>query len=667
MDFTARELNSRNGSGRGSTRRSASARHAEPHLVPTPDASRPDALGMFAAPCVSSVASLLAGDSTRTGPPDAVRGTSTGPPALSFVPAPWQTAAAPWGRSFPAPAAGSCASPHAAPAITSRSVRRKITRPAPQRLKVHRPKGPAGVRPGSSVPVSSQFPAGGSLRPDVGGRLARAGRVSTRRSGAAKASVSVAPAASNTRAQTPDLSTIPHHDLVKDADLVGASWVSRAEAVTSCVDWLEGKFSVDPDDFGGLLDLLSRGRDGAVLPWVVEEHKRSGHPLYSRGHVRLYYVPGGVSSRDDIDGFASERGRVYLTITGQGCRELEGDGVVLNWGELAGELHARQFECTRFDVAFDDRAGVLPFATLKRRVEAAAKSWGGRSFTTRAQVVGGQWSGGADRPFGYTLGIGVRGSETFVRFYDKAAQVKSVHNEDVDGSWTRCELEFRRDRANAALLAFGGLRMPTVAEALAGECGPILLDVSGPAAIAGVLRSFLEFKRAGTSTRLERCKPAPWWSGFLAGCEKARLVVRPVVRSVERSLKWLGKQVAVSLGLVLAAEGFGVRTLHALAQYGQTRFAKKHREMLSTHNNNFARSHPSAGAAYGTERGETRRPVARFGGDGSDPSEPWDPSIIPAPGAVENRCGDDGGSGAGVYFSPTLGRWFGVGLDAVVA
>jgi hypothetical protein len=42
---------------------------------------------------------------------------------------------------------------------------------------------------------------------------------------------------------------------------------------------------------------------------------------------------------------------------------------------------------------------------------------------------------------------------------------------------------------------------------------------------------------------------------------------------------------------------------------------------------------------------------------------------VPAFGAVENRCGDDGGSGAGVYFSLTLGRWFGVGvgLDAVVA
>ncbi len=666
MDFTAPELNSRNGSGRGSSRRSASARHAEPHLVPTLDASRPDALGLFAAPCVSPVASLLEADSTRTGPPDAVRGTSTGPPALSFVPAPWQTAAAPWGRSFPAPAAGSSASPHAAPVITSRSARREITRPAPQRLKVHRPKGSAGVRPGSSVLVSSQFPAGGSLRPDVGGRLARAARVSTRRSGAAKASVSVAPAASNTRAQTPDLSTIPFRDLAKDAGLVAASWVSRADAVTSCVDWLEGKFSVDPDEFDSLLDLFSRGRDGGVLPWVVEEHKRSGHPLYSRGHVRLYYVPGGSESRSDVEGFASERGRAYLTITGQGCRELEGDGVVLNWEELAGELHARQFDCSRFDVAYDDRAGVLPFATLKRRVEAAAKSWGDRSFTTRAQVVGGQWSGGADRPFGYTLNVGARGSETFVRFYDKAAQLKAVHDEDIDGSWTRCELEFRRDRANAALLAFAGMRMPTVAEALAGESGPILLEVSGAAAIAGVLRGHLEFKRLGTHSRLERCKVAPWWAVFLAGCEKARLVVRPVVRSVERSLRWIGKQVAVSLGLVLAAEGFGVRALHALAQYGQTRFAKKHQEMLAAHNNNFARSFPSAGAAYGTERGETRRPVARFGGDGSDSAEPWDPSLIPAFGAVENR-NDDEVVGAGVYFSPTLGRWFGVGLDAVVA
>jgi hypothetical protein len=176
----------------------------------------------------------------------------------------------------------------------------------------------------------------------------------------------------------------------------------------------------------------------------------------------------------------------------------------------------------------------------------------------------------------------------------------------------------------------------------------------------------LEFKRVGTNTRIENCKPAPWWSRFTNDCEKARLVVRPVVRSVERSLRWLGKQVSVSLGLVLAADGFGVRTLHALAKYGQERFAKKHQEMLAAHNFNVARSGSPAGAAYGTEAGSTRRPVARFGGDGSDSSPPWDPSLIPAFGVVENR-NDDEMAGAGVYFSRTLGRWFGVGLDAVVA
>jgi hypothetical protein len=457
--------------------------------------------------------------------------------------------------------------------------------------------------------------------------------------------------------------------LAKDAELVAASWVSRSDGVTCCVDWLEGKFPADPDSFDSLLSLFGRGRDGVELPWVVEEHKRSGHPLYSRGHVRLYYVPGGVSSGAESEGFANERGRVYLTVTGQGCRELEGDGVILNWEELAGELHARDFDCSRFDVAFDDRAGVLPFATLRRVVEGAAKCWDSRTFTSRAQVVGGQWSGGADRPFGYTLGIGVRGSETFVRFYDKAAQLKAVKNEDVEGTWTRCELEFRRERANAALCAFGGFRMPTVSESVCGG-GPVLLEVSGAAAIAGVLRAHLDFKRAGTSARLERCKTASWWSAFLANCDKARLVVRPVVRSVDRSVRWLGKQVAVSLGLVLAAEGFGVRTLHALAKYGQERFSRVHHEMLAAHNFNVARCGAGVleAAAYGTERGQVRRPpAAGVFGDGSDPSAvPWDSSIIPARGAVVNRLDDEGG-GAGVYFSPVLGRWFGVGVPVAVS
>jgi phage replication initiation protein len=258
----------------------------------------------------------------------------------------------------------------------------------------------------------------------------------------------------------------------------------------------------------------------------------------------------------------------YITVTGQGCRELEGEGVVTNWQAFCLNLWAVGFEAVRFDVAFDDRTGILPFAEIQERVEGAARDWESRSFTTRAKSVGGQWSGGQDKDFGYTLGFGVRGSETYVRMYDKAAQ------QGVSDAWIRCELEFRRERASAAIAMLGN-------EGLRG--------------IAGVLRSHLDFKcdresRLGAAvTRLKRKTTVGWWLSFLDGCDKAQLAIKPVVRSVERSLDWIQKQVAPALAMILSAKGYGWESVAGLALAGIPRLRKCHREMLRCHESNFAR------------------------------------------------------------------------------
>jgi hypothetical protein len=427
--------------------------------------------------------------------------------------------------------------------------------------------------------------------------------------------------------------------------------------VTGFPDWLEGRF---PEDLSldAVLEMFGQRSDGEMLPWVQEEHSRTGNALFVRGHVSVHDVP---------------RKGLYLTITGQGCRELEGDQVVADWRALAESLWAVGFEANRFDFAFDDHAGILPFEEIKARTEEAAKSeMTEKSFVTRVKRVGGEWSGGIGRPYGYTLGFGVRGSETYVRMYDRAALLRGK-GEDVEGECTRVELEWRRERAQAALLAFAGYRMPTIREFTEGITDAVPLGMSGSAVLAGVLRGHIEFKdteatgRFGeTFSRLKEMPVVSWWERFLGACEKARLVVKPIIRSVEKSVQWVAKQVAPALGLILKAEGFGLRSVYELAKLGTVRFRKVHQEMLATHNSNFARQHPAHGAGYGQDREHTRRPVACFGGDGSDgQAVMMDPSLVPLPGAARGPS-DREIDPSVQHFSPFLNKHFRVGVPTPV-
>lgn len=416
-------------------------------------------------------------------------------------------------------------------------------------------------------------------------------------------SASCAPGAGNTGAQT----QVDGADVVHEVELPSVP--------VSCVpDWLEGRFPIGLS-VDAVLDLFSRS-DGELLDWSTEEHKRSGGVLMRRGHVSVLDVVGKGA---------------YLTISGQGMRELEGDRVVKDWQALALNLWALNFDATRFDLAFDDKEGILPFEEIEARANEAGKDWGSRSFTTRFRMAGGQWSGGLDRPYGYTVNFGVRGSETYVRFYDKAAQMKAAGLEVGDcEQWTRAECEWRRERANAALLAFGGYRMPTVAEVAEGNTSIVKLDVSPTSYFAGVLRACIDFKdveavtRLGASaTRLENRPSAPWWDRFLAGVEKARLEVKPVLRSVERTVEWLTSQVAPALGVLLKASGYGVESLLGLAGMGLGKLRKAHLEMLERHENNFARGLAAV------------NPLAQF--DGDDQVNPVFGAVREYWAAQENR------------------------------
>ena len=223
----------------------------------------------------------------------------------------------------------------------------------------------------------------------------------------------------------------------------------------------------------------------------------------------------------------------HVEMSGRACRVWEGSErfrAVGGWVPFLTTLMDLGAKSSRWDVAWDDRndgdEGFLSMPELREAIEQ-------RAFTTRWR------SWGDNREWVVREGVetlqekvtfGRRGSETYLRIYDKAAQ------QGESGHWLRCELEFRDDRATQAIQEFLAF---------------------GLAHIAGVLRGCLEFKQADTATRRERWLPAEWWIRFLDHAEKAQLCLNPLIRTLRRSLDWLDAQVCSTLAFVLLAAGPG--------------------------------------------------------------------------------------------------------------
>lgn len=188
-------------------------------------------------------------------------------------------------------------------------------------------------------------------------------------------------------------------------------------------DWVSFTSKIHGPD--GIIELL--GLDGDNITW---ELTKGAHGYRDR----LYWERISIhfNGRDDMG--------VWCEMSGQGCRAFEtfGNG---NYDKLFTEIldNPGDMHLTRLDVAFDDHSGLLDIAEVCQDVR-------DQSYVSRFrgwQVV--------DSDGGSSATLGSRSSEILVRIYDKAAE-----RGFVDGRhWVRVELQLRRDRAEAFVLAQG--------------------------------------------------------------------------------------------------------------------------------------------------------------------------------------------------------------------
>jgi phage replication initiation protein len=336
---------------------------------------------------------------------------------------------------------------------------------------------------------------------------------------------------------------------------VGNTGVERtrpvAPAAAALVDTVTVVFKSLPLET--VLRFFATGRDGE-LEWLATERGRYGYRSgFARQNVHVWH-----------DGTADMG--VCVEITGQGCRQLEAEGVVDNsdllfpgWVGFLGQCRDMGGKFSRLDVAADDYDGLLNLPRMKELAgrDALVTRFKGGLYCENLDFC----TGGSSRPTGgATLYAGSQRSEMYVRCYNKAAE----QGEKFQGEhWTRLELQTRKDKADL----------------LAG-----LLIERGTEAFAGVINNLLSFREPSeTDTNHRRWPVCEWWCTFVATLERLPLSVAPEQKTLVGAADWVERQIAPYLSMLLEAPDLGVNWLRGVHARALGRWSRRHREMFGAH------------------------------------------------------------------------------------
>jgi phage replication initiation protein len=291
------------------------------------------------------------------------------------------------------------------------------------------------------------------------------------------------------------------------------------------------------------------GRDG--VEWVPQE--RGGMNYESscaRGHVRVLW--GGDSTR----------GTVCVQVSGQGCRQLEAEGVVSGddaWRSFLSRITAEGARLTRLDVAWDDTRGALTLARVR-------DAWASGAVCTRLRdyrdIRGGQRGG---RVEGETFYMGSSMSELMVRVYDKRSEqilTKGVEADALPGHWVRLELQARKSAAQGLARAY---------------------VEQGAVGLVGALRGVIDFTNSDIDDQpKQRCRRglASWWADFVQAAERLRIRCAPALPTLAGAAAWVERQVAPVLAMLASVPSHGLSWLEGVLRAGAPRLSARHVSML---------------------------------------------------------------------------------------
>lgn len=314
----------------------------------------------------------------------------------------------------------------------------------------------------------------------------------------------------------------------------------------ACVDWVQVTFknvSVD--------DLITH-----ILHLELDDFRDVDHGKYGyRKCKKMEEISVYHEGSKDMG--------IHLEMTGQGCRLYEALSKSKRqgrpWLVLLGMFLDIDANFTRIDAAIDDFHGYFKISQLIRKIkkgELISKFKKARGMESIEIKTG--------ESKGMTIYYGSSKSRIQIRMYEKDHERENAGYELDENIkiWNRTEVQARDERAQkiAGIIARGE------------DIGDV---------VVGILSYYLRFVVKGKDTNRARWKTAPFWEKFLNGVDKLRLTEIAPDRTVEKMERWLEKQVAPSLAILMKAYDGDVGHLYQMISKGNKRLKDKDREMIA--------------------------------------------------------------------------------------
>lgn len=203
--------------------------------------------------------------------------------------------------------------------------------------------------------------------------------------------------------------------------------------------------------------------------------------------------------------------------------------------------------CTRIDIAIDDfTKSYFDYEKLESSVRA------GNFLGARRESYSCKYDGDD----GWLVTVGKRSNSVFRRFYNK-----SIDSEGKIDSH-RFEVEYKNDHSKTIFDTICTLDLDAVL--------PFTFQLAAGA---------VDFIDRSQADRASRCPRLVWWDNFIQILGGAlRWSVPRVVRTLEKSINWVQKQVVSTLAVIRECRGFDwfEGWLSEIIEVGQTRFKSQH-------------------------------------------------------------------------------------------
>lgn len=124
---------------------------------------------------------------------------------------------------------------------------------------------------------------------------------------------------------------------------------------------------------------------------------------------------------------------------------------------------------------------------------------------------------------GFTVYIGARSSDRFVRIYNKAAEQKTGDGQ----TWTRAEVEFKKGQAHIA------------------AC-----HIHQGVDLRSLVFSAIDFRDRRADSNTSRCPRLAWWETWVGVVERVSFAVETVERTVKQAYDWVVRQCAPTLAFL---------------------------------------------------------------------------------------------------------------------